>query len=483
MKIFESLYRRHIIQLLKKGNVVNYLLGFVDMILLMITFQVSYYIMNLENENFFFLNPNYLKLFIIMVPFWILVLHVCKIAQIPRTSRYSRLFFEYMQFTVLNIAILYIFHLIMGLGAIPGIFIAFFAVTGLIVMYAMRIVEYKILKLYRASGYNYINVVVIGDSSSETFIKNLISKKEWGYRILMVFSDSKLLKAQFGDKVKIRPEKSILTLKNLLEFDIVDEVIYVKRDGSQKEIKSILKSCEEVGVVFRLKSDLSSVFLTNAQLSQIGSQSFLTFVNIPTDSFGLAVKTSMDTFMSFFMILLLSPVMLLLSIAIMITSPGPVVFKQARVGLRGRQFYLYKFRTMVVNAELLRKQLETENEMDGPVFKIKKDPRITPVGKLLRKTGLDELPQLFNVLKGEMSLIGPRPPLQSETRQYKRWQLRRLSVKPGITCSWQIIPDRNNVKFENWMKLDLAYIDNWSPKLDFMLLLKTIRTVIFGGGS
>ena len=138
---------------------------------------------------------------------------------------------------------------------------------------------------------------------------------------------------------------------------------------------------------------------------------------------------------------------------------------------------------MVVNAELLRKQLETENEMDGPVFKIKKDPRITPVGKLLRKTGLDELPQLFNVLKGEMSLIGPRPPLQSETRQYKRWQLRRLSVKPGITCSWQIIPDRNNVKFENWMKLDLAYIDNWSPKLDFMLLLKTIRTVIFGGGS
>ena len=121
--------------------------------------------------------------------------------------------------------------------------------------------------------------------------------------------------------------------------------------------------------------------------------------------------------------------------------------------------------------------------MDGPVFKIKGDPRITSIVKILRKTGLDELPQLFNVLKGEMSLIGPRPPLQSETRKYERWQLRRLSVKPGITCSWQIIPDRNNIKFENWMKLDLAYIDNWSPRLDFMLLLKTVRTVIFGTGS
>jgi lipopolysaccharide/colanic/teichoic acid biosynthesis glycosyltransferase len=138
---------------------------------------------------------------------------------------------------------------------------------------------------------------------------------------------------------------------------------------------------------------------------------------------------------------------------------------------------------MVANAELLKKELEGKNEMDGPVFKIKEDPRITPIGKFLRKTGLDELPQLFNVLKGEMSLIGPRPPLQSETVQYKRWQLRRLSVKPGITCSWQVIPDRNSVKFDKWMKLDLDYIDNWSPMLDFTLLIKTLRTVIYRTGN
>jgi lipopolysaccharide/colanic/teichoic acid biosynthesis glycosyltransferase len=162
---------------------------------------------------------------------------------------------------------------------------------------------------------------------------------------------------------------------------------------------------------------------------------------------------------------------------IKITSRGPLIFKQTRVGLRGRPFGLYKFRTMIAGAEILKQQLEAENEADGPVFKIKDDPRVTAVGRYLRKSGLDELPQLFNILKGEMSLIGPRPPLLEETKLYKRWQLRRLSIKPGLSCFWQIKPDRNSIKFEKWMEMDLAYIDNWSLRLDFIILLKTILTV------
>jgi lipopolysaccharide/colanic/teichoic acid biosynthesis glycosyltransferase len=185
----------------------------------------------------------------------------------------------------------------------------------------------------------------------------------------------------------------------------------------------------------------------------------------------------MDIGVSLLMIIILSPVLLAISILIKVSSPGPIIFKQTRVGLRGRQFGLFKFRTMIVNAEILRKELEAENEADGPVFKIKDDPRVTKIGKFLRKTGLDELPQLFNILKGEMSLIGPRPPLYEETKSYKRWQLRRLSVKPGLSCFWQIKPDRNSIKFEKWMELDLAYIDNWSLRLDFIILLKTILTV------
>ncbi|MGE5420092.1 MAG: sugar transferase, partial [Chloroflexota bacterium] len=181
-------------------------------------------------------------------------------------------------------------------------------------------------------------------------------------------------------------------------------------------------------------------------------------------------------------IIAFSPVFLIIALLVKFSSPGPVIFKQARVGLRGRPFDLYKFRTMVANAEQIRNQLSEKNEVDGPVFKIKDDPRVTGVGKFLRRTGLDELPQLFNVLKGEMSLIGPRPPLLSETKQYKRWQLRRLSVKPGLSCFWQIKPERNSIRFDKWMELDLAYIDNWSIRLDLIILFKTVGTVFKRSG-
>ena len=418
-----------------------------------------------------------------MVPIWILMLQACNIAQIPRTGRINKMFIEFMQFSFMNVIILFVFNYIFRLDTGSYLFIILIGFIGLLLLFTIRMVEYKFFKWFRAHGYNYINVVLIADESSESFINDLLTNKDWGYRILFVFSDSKILKSKFGDKVKILPEKSLTSLDDLLEFDIVDEVFYYKYTADSNDIRERIRSCEEIGVAFRLKTEISPFFFTNAMLSKIGSNEFLTFVNVPTNSFSLAFKTAMDTYLSFMMIFMLSPVFIIIALIISITSPGPVLFKQARVGLRGRQFYIYKFRTMVVNAEQLRKQLETQNEMDGPVFKIKKDPRITPIGHILRKTGLDELPQLFNVLKGEMSLIGPRPPLQSETKQYKRWQLRRLSVKPGITCSWQISPNRNSIKFENWMKLDLAYIDNWSPKLDFMLLIKTVKTVIFKTGA
>jgi exopolysaccharide biosynthesis polyprenyl glycosylphosphotransferase len=482
MKAYVVLFGKKIVGVLKKENLLNFTIGAIDIVSLLLIFQISFMILNSGNETWFLLNHYYRLLYIYMVPSWILILHICSIAQIPRTSRYSRLFFEYFQFTILNIIILYIYYYFFRLETISHIFIFLFAAIGLVILFSVRIIEYKIFKWYRARGHNYINVILISDSSSKEFIEDLLSRKEWGYRILAIFSDSKVLKSRFGKKVKILPERSAKTIKNLLEIDIVDEVLYFKDEVDQADVKESIRWCEELGVVFRLRSKSTHTLLTNGKFSKIGNVLFLTFVNIPNNSFGLAFKTAMDIYLSFILIIILSPVMLIIAIGIFINSPGPVIFKQARVGLRGRQFYLYKFRTMVVNAEQLKKQLETQNEMDGPVFKIKEDPRVTSIGKILRKTGLDELPQLFNVLKGEMSLIGPRPPLQSETRLYKRWHLRRLSVKPGITCSWQIIPDRNNIKFDNWMKLDLAYIDNWSPRLDFILLIKTIRTVIFGTG-
>jgi len=209
---------------------------------------------------------------------------------------------------------------------------------------------------------------------------------------------------------------------------------------------------------------------------------FITFKNTPKNAWAIAWKSFSEFWISFAIIFLLSPIMLIIALAIKLTSKGPIVFKQERVGLRGRKFYIYKFRTMVYNAEHLKESLMKLNESDGPAFKIKKDPRITLVGRILRKTGLDELPQLFNVLKGEMSLIGPRPPLASEVEKYQRWHLRRLSVKPGITCTWQIIPNRNEVVFDKWMKLDIQYIESWSVAKDLKLFIRTIKTVIYGNG-
>jgi len=205
-------------------------------------------------------------------------------------------------------------------------------------------------------------------------------------------------------------------------------------------------------------------------------------MNKPSDSLALFIKDLMDYTLALSLAILLFPVLLAISVAIKIESPGAIIFKQERMGLRGRKFFIYKFRTMVEKAEELRAQIASRNEMDGPVFKIKDDPRITKVGKFLRKSGLDELPQIFNILNGNMSFIGPRPPIQNEVMQYERWQLRRLSMKPGITCIWQTMPKRNEIFFNNWMKLDLQYIDSWSLKLDFILFLRTFRTIIRGSG-
>ena len=185
------------------------------------------------------------------------------------------------------------------------------------------------------------------------------------------------------------------------------------------------------------------------------------------------IKRIIDIVASFIGLILLSPLIL-----IKLESKGEVIFKQKRVGLNGKKFYMYKFRSMVINAEELKKQLESQNEMSGPMFKIKDDPRITKVGKFIRKTSIDELPQLINVIKGDMSLVGPRPSLPKEVEKFEPWMMERLEVKPGLTCIWQI-SGRNNIDFEDWMKLDIKYVRERSFKLDIKLILKTVL-VLFG---
>lgn len=190
------------------------------------------------------------------------------------------------------------------------------------------------------------------------------------------------------------------------------------------------------------------------------------------------IKRLIDVVCSFLGVLVLSPLFIIIAIIIKITSKGPVFFSQKRVGKNGKEFYMYKFRSMVVNAEELKEKLAAQNEMSGPMFKMKDDPRVTKVGKFIRKTSIDELPQLWNVLKGDMSLVGPRPSLPKEVAQFEEWMYRRLEVKPGLTCYWQV-SGRNNIDFEDWMKLDIRYVDERSTWIDIKLIFKTVG-VLFG---
>jgi exopolysaccharide biosynthesis polyprenyl glycosylphosphotransferase len=482
MDIIGYLNRLNIISFLKRWNLLNFILGSIDILAIAFAFQFSFNINYPFSGLFISGHKNLLLLFLLIMPIWMMILYLIKITEVPRTKRYRVLFFEYFQSAVVILSLLFVFNIVFKILPISLLFQIEIAFFGLLFLFAVRFLEYEFFKTYRGKGYSQLNIVLITDDSSMAFIENLLSKKEWGFRIIAIFSGSTSIKEKYEKDIILLPEASLDVLNDLMEVDIIDEVLYFKRKVLPGEVRNIIRSCEELGVTFRLKYTDKNINLTNAITTNISNEKFLNFINIPHNTYALSIKKIMDITLSLFIIICLLPVFITITVLTKLTSPGPVLFRQARVGLRGRQFNLYKFRTMVMNAELLRKDLESENEADGPVFKIKDDPRVTKIGKFLRKTGLDELPQLFNILKGEMSLIGPRPPLLDETRQYKRWQLRRLSVKPGISCFWQIKPNRNKIKFEKWMEMDLAYIDNWSLRLDFTILFKTIKTVFQRSG-
>ena len=477
MDFFGQPYLIRLITFLKRRNLLNVILGGIDIFAIVLAFQCSYFINYFREGGFFFFQMRLLKLFILIMPFWLLILYLIQISEIPRTKHYKVLLFEYLQSTILITILLLVFYFVFKLYEISRLFLIEFALLGFLFLFLTRIFEYQVFKIYRSKGHNQVNIILIADDSSLQFIENLVLNKDWGYRIIAIFTESDILKEKYEKAIILLPKEYLGVINDLMEVDIIDEVLYTKSKVVPSEVRNVVRSCEELGVIFRLKYEDNKINLTNATKTKIGNEKFLNFINIPHNSFALAIKKIIDIIISIFLVITLSPVMLFIAALIKLGSHGPIIFKQARVGLRGRQFDLYKFRTMVADAETLRKDLETENEVDGPVFKIKDDPRVTKIGGFLRKSGLDELPQLINILRGEMSLIGPRPPLLKETQQYKRWQLRRLSVKPGLSCFWQIKPDRNSIKFEKWMELDLAYIDNWSLRLDFIILLKTIKTV------
>jgi exopolysaccharide biosynthesis polyprenyl glycosylphosphotransferase len=267
----------------------------------------------------------------------------------------------------------------------------------------------------------------------------------------------------------------------LLAERVVDEVIFDVDSSRLSGLEDVFLECDEEGVRTRVAIDFFPHINSDMTLDRVGGAPLLTFSAAPLDDLRLVFKRFFDVTVSAAALVALSPLLGLIALLIKFTSPGPIIFKQARCGLNGRRFTLYKFRSMVENAAELRSQLEHLNEREV-AFKMAQDPRVTPPGRWLRKFSLDEWPQFYNVLRGDMSIVGPRPPLPEEVDHYERWQRRRLRMRPGLTCLWAIA-GRDRIDFNAWMRMDISYIENWSLRLDWSIIIKTIPQVLAGRGA
>ena len=392
--------------------------------------------------------------------------------------------------TVTGTAGIVFLNYMLHLDSISRLFITLLACYSFTGLSIFKIFLYRALAKGRSRNYNIRSILIVGSRQrSLAFIKAVRRRKDSGYKIIGCIETNNQ-KELIGDRVH-GPIKIIGTMddfKSILREEPVDEVVFGAPLKKIEDVHKYIYYAEEMGKNVRVLPDFQIDRIKYyPQTAKINVEDFLdiptlSLTSTPKNTNALLLKTCIDYAGAFIGVTLFSPVFLFIALLIKMSSKGPIFFSQERSGLNGRRFNLHKFRTMIVNAEELRAELMAENEMNGPVFKMKRDHRITWIGRRLRKTSLDELPQLFNVLKGEMSLVGPRPPIPAEVEDYKLWQRRRLSMKHGLTCTWQV-SGRNEISFEQWMNMDLEYIDNWSLGLDLKLLVLTVREVTIGGGS
>lgn len=434
------------------------------------------------------IDPNYYIVLLMIIIIWFMSFSMFDLYASYRKHNFARIFWNVIKAVSTGMLVLTLCMYVFKMTDVSRIMLGIFFLLNIGFLGLAKGVVYRMLQRYRKQGFNFRNILIIGSRQRAVDVIDAIGDRlDAGYKVLGCLEVDQ---NDIGKKVKngIRIIGTIDYLKKMLWERVVDELIFAMPLKKIENADEYIAIAEEIGVGVRIIPDwqihklMYKPKIASIQFEKFLGLSTLAITTTSRKTAELLIKSAFDYVAGAIGFVLALPLFLVTSISIKITSKGPIFFKQERSGLNGRRFQLYKFRTMVKNAEALKETVKTQNEMTGPVFKVTNDPRITPVGKILRKISLDELPQIINVLKGEMSLVGPRPPIPDEVEEYSFWQRRRLSMKPGITCIWQV-NGRNEIDFEEWIRMDLKYIDNWSLWLDFKLLLKTIPVVLMATGK
>jgi exopolysaccharide biosynthesis polyprenyl glycosylphosphotransferase len=410
---------------------------------------------------------------------WWTVVHQLGLYKSLRRKRPEEIIFRFVIAAGVSTAILTI-AMFLTAAPLARRFPLIFGASQMAALGLIRVPVFAGLRKLRRSGRNYRDTLVVGTGARAAMVERTIAgHPEWGIRIVAFLDDEGRPPDPSLEGYEI---KKVIEIPDILKEEAIEDVILACPLSMLPFLRPLVAVCAEAGVPVTLLSDLFGDNLPPPEVSQLGSLSALSFAPVHHNELKLSIKRIIDVVGASVLLIATGPIIGIAALFIRWSSPGPVFFRQRRCGLHGRRFEFLKLRTMYVDADERKLDLVDLNEMDGPVFKIHDDPRITPVGRFLRTFSIDEFPQFWNVLIGDMSLVGPRPPLPNEVDQYSIFERRRISMRPGITCIWQV-SGRNEIGFDDWVKLDLQYIDSWSLTKDLEILLKTVPAVLRGTGS
>jgi exopolysaccharide biosynthesis polyprenyl glycosylphosphotransferase len=478
----------------RHNRIIGALYLLVDLLLALASFALAYWLRsNILTPRPLYPLSLYTWIVALAVALWGAVGIFTGIYREIREEELGRAFRDPIQVGLLSTTLLFALTFAFKLEYISRLLLGFYAVFDLVLMTAWRLAGRALSGPLRRSLSGLRHFLLIGTTPEALEIAKLIEANEnRGIRLLGFVRVGQPGEAappsgpggrtDFSALGRAYPVHELAEVANLLRQHVIDEVVFAVSSRELEKLEEIFLLCEEEGVKTRLSLSFFPHVISKVYLDRLQELPLLTFSATPMNEDLLLLKRLADFVMALVALMILSPLLLLLALLVKLTSRGPVLYRQTRCGLGGRKFTVYKFRSMRADADLHREELAALNELDGPAFKIANDPRCTPLGRLMRKFSLDELPQLINILRGDMSFVGPRPPLPEEVERYERWQRRRLRMPPGLTCLWAL-EGRSRLSFRRWMELDLEYIDHWSPSLDFKIILKTIPIVLLGRGA